>query len=365
MEYQSQKPIVVSDNLYGWYFLITIIFPILSFSIHTTMDSISSTWQSGQTNTFANLFLLTNASWIFFPLIGYSVISLLSLSNNNPKIPENFFVRLGVYTGVILSIQYSILLILAFSGYLIIVWIVPSLLFYIFKEISQSLGKKLKRIIKIITLIVTLILAIIYLMKSGFDGLLTLPYAIFAIGILVILFSSPFWALLVFIKTSITLLKYYETIPYFTIRKIIGVLSWLTLYGFALRINILKMYEIYASLPTQPPDCYIATATAKGHPQFVGSQKVRLKNGEMMQVTQQLQRFKFAEIAFMAIFPSLHKTVRKLYNVFGKKLAHYIQNPLLADIAFLLLIPLEWITFFILKLIIPESKDLTKKIYTS
>ena len=44
-----------------------------------------------------------------------------------------------------------------------------------------------------------------------------------------------------------------------------------------------------------------------------------------MQVSQQLQRFKFVEIALIAIFPVFHKWLRKIYDVLGKKLASYIK----------------------------------------
>jgi hypothetical protein len=159
------------------------------------------------------------------------------------------------------------------------------------------------------------------------------------------------------------LLKHHES--KFTILRGLGIFAWLAAYAYALRFNILKMYELYAALPPQPPDCYIATAAAKGHPGIVGSQSVQLENGKSMRVNRQLQRLKAAEIAIMAVTPTGHRWMRFVYDVLGKKLAAHIQNPLLADVAFLLLIPVEWISFFVLKLFIPEIQTISDRMYRS
>lgn len=91
------------------------------------------------------------------------------------------------------------------------------------------------------------------------------------------------------------------------------------------------MYELYAALPPQPYDCYIATAAAQGHPRFVGSRRINLSKGKQMMVNPQLQRLKFAEPALQAAIPGLHKIVRRIYDVVGKILARKINNPYLVD----------------------------------
>ena len=84
-----------------------------------------------------------------------------------------------------------------------------------------------------------------------------------------------------------------------------------------------------------------------------------------MRVNRQLQRLKVVELAIMAMIPSVHALMRRIYDVVGRRLAAHIQNPLLADVAFLLLLPLEWISFFGLKLLIPEIHIVTKHLYRS
>jgi hypothetical protein len=125
------------------------------------------------------------------------------------------------------------------------------------------------------------------------------------------------------------------------------------------------MFELYAALPPQPPpDCYIATAAAQGHPRVVGSRLVRWADGKSMQVNGQLQVLKFAELALLAVKPHWHTALRKMYDVVGKSLARRIRNPFLADIAYLLLKPSEWLARWLLKMIVPEVDALTEKIYT-
>ncbi|MBK6795035.1 MAG: hypothetical protein IPG80_21380 [Anaerolineales bacterium] len=90
-----------------------------------------------------------------------------------------------------------------------------------------------------------------------------------------------------------------------------------------------------------------------------------MANGKSMQVNRQLQRLKALEIALMGVSAPSHRMMRRLYDVLGKRLARYIQNPILADIAYLILLPVEWISFFVLKSIIPEIQTLTERLYRS
>jgi hypothetical protein len=141
--------------------------------------------------------------------------------------------------------------------------------------------------------------------------------------------------------------------------------AWLAAYAVAWRYDILKMYELYAALPPQPPpDCYIATAATQGHPRVVGSRLVQRADGKSMQVNGQLQVLKFAEQALLAVNPRWHTALRRIYDVVGKSLARRIRSPFLADIAYLLLKPFEWLARWLLKMIIPEIDALTEKIYT-
>ena len=82
-----------------------------------------------------------------------------------------------------------------------------------------------------------------------------------------------------------------------------------------------------------------------------------------MQVNKQLQLLKCAELTLSASNPCLHKVLRKIYDVIGKYLARKIQNPFVADIAYLLLKPCEWLAGFVLRLILPEIDLISSEMY--
>ncbi|HEX5837153.1 MAG TPA: DUF6688 family protein, partial [Anaerolineales bacterium] len=176
--------------------------------------------------------------------------------------------------------------------------------------------------------------------------------------------AAPFWSFLLALRASIWLIKNHET--RFNLTHRLGLTAWLATYVIAWRYNILKMYELYAALPpTPPPDCYIATAAARGHPRVVRSRTVRRADGSTTQVNAQLQRLKCAELALLAVAPCVHSRVRRIYDQAGKDLAHCIQGPYLADLAYLLLIPWEGLAQWVLKLLIPEIDSISRKIYMS
>jgi hypothetical protein len=144
----------------------------------------------------------------------------------------------------------------------------------------------------------------------------------------------------------------------------VGLTAWLGAHVIAWRYDILKMYELYAQLPpTPPPDCYIATAAARGHPAFVRAQRVQRADGTTLCVNAQLQWLKCAELALLAIQPRLHKRLRALYDVVGRPLAHTIENPFAADAAYLLLKPSERAAAFLLWLVVPEIHTIVEKMY--
>jgi hypothetical protein len=59
----------------------------------------------------------------------------------------------------------------------------------------------------------------------------------------------------------------------------------------------------------------------------------------------------------------MHKHLRKLYDVVGKALARRIQNPFLADVAYLLLKPFEWSTKGILRVFIRDIEGISRTMY--
>lgn len=340
--------------LYGAF---VVIIPFVNFSFE---EVLRPDWQSGEFSDHIALFLSPQASVFFLVLLAYSVISYILFLWDETRYGEKFIIRFGVYTGVILALQYSVLSFMVFSTttfsglVLIVACVLPFLIKGIYAWFTKSWSTRLFWGIFTGVSVVALIVSGI-LMKNIVGPFFLLIFMLCA--------SAPFWSFFIAGQAALWLFKYHES--KYTLLRGLGGVAWISAYIFAMRFNILKMYELYAALPPQPPDCYIATAAAQGHPHIVRSQTVHLSNGKRMQVNTQLQRLKCVELALMAATPKLHRLIRMAYDVVGRRLAAYLKNPLLADVAYLLLLPVEWLSFLVLKPLIPEIEALSKKIYRS
>jgi hypothetical protein len=65
----------------------------------------------------------------------------------------------------------------------------------------------------------------------------------------------------------------------------------------------------------------------------------------------------------MAVYPRLHKVLRRVYDVVGRALARRLRNPFVADLAYLCLKPVEWIACSALRVVVPEIDIVSKKMY--
>ncbi|HNB41159.1 MAG TPA: hypothetical protein PLG52_06645, partial [Anaerolineales bacterium] len=174
--------------------------PIFNFSL---IELMKPEWQDGRFTSYLYLFLLPEASWGFFPLLLYAILSYLLLLWDSEQFADSMIIRLGIYGGTLLALQYSILsfiatfsvspmvlaVILAYSAPLLL----PKLYFWLRPQLDKLF--KMYRLAMII-----IILIIIALVLWGFFFVL----AIFGI-------ASPFWSFLVAFQASRWLLKHYET----------------------------------------------------------------------------------------------------------------------------------------------------------
>jgi len=339
--------------LYG---LFVTVLPAFSF---WATDLLKPEWQNGELSSYIILLLFPQASVLFFPLLAYSTICYLILLYAPTRFSQSFIVRAGIYTAVLLALQYSIVVLLytlyepdTFIYVLIPTWIFPFVCVLVYRwAVSKWTTVKVNKALPI--LIIAVLLIVTVLTRGG------TPF----LAMIILTMAAPFWSFLLALRAAHWLYKNYET--QFTLPRGLGLTAWLAVYVAAWRFDILKMYELYDALPPQPPpDCYIATVAARGHPQFVGSKLVQRADGRSLQITGQLQILKCAELALMAVNPHVHQLLRKIYDRVGKSLALRIQNPFSADIAYLLLKPFEWGARLILRVIVPEFYLITKHIYT-
>jgi hypothetical protein len=311
-------------------------------------------WQNGDLSAYLTLLLFPEASLLFFPLLAYSIISYLLLLLDLARYSESFVIRFGIYTGVLLALQYCIIVMMysldSFAYVIILTWIFPFIISLIYRwTIAKWTAPRVNKILLILMPSILLIASLITRGGAPFFILIGLTMA------------APFWSFLLAVQAAVWLYKNYEGL--LTFPRGVGFTTWIVAYITALRFDILKMYELYAELPPTPPDCYIATAAARGHPRIVCSWAVERADGKAMQVNGQLQRLKCAELALKAVSPCLYKLLRKIYDVAGKWLARRIQNKLLADGAYLLLKPGEWLASSLLRIIIPEIDSIASGMY--
>lgn len=341
----------------GWrvlYGLFVIALPSFSFWV---IPGLKPEWQSGELDAYLALLLQPEASIFFLALLAYSIICYILLLIHADRFSPFFMVRLGIYTGVFLALQYTILLGLylfqdRYSFLILLLWLFPLYFPKIYRWAARKWGRQSARLGLTVFILIAIVIVAVINREQFFPLFLAL------IGLVI---AAPFWSFLIAGQAALWLYKNHET--GLSLSRGLGLTAWLSGYVAAWRYDILKMYELYAQLPTAPPDCYIATAATHGHAQFVGARTVQRSDGKTMQVNEQLQILKCFELALLAFNPLLHKILRAIYDEVGKSLARKIQNPFLADIAYLLLKPFEWLTGAVLKVIVPEIDSIYKGIY--
>ena len=338
----------LSTSLRIKFFLTGVLYPIacLATMISGLTTFIGGQWQDGNTNTYLGLLLSSPPFCVFFPVILFSMAGL-GLWCVRTKTYQYHWVRLAIYTGVFLTIQFNILLWCTtifispmmgsffLAGQAFVVWLIGSLLPRTWRfTISHIL---------ILTTVLAVILALCIQIPEIGRALLVPP----SYAALFMVCGAPFMAMLTFIRVAVAVhyLHWTQglTMPYLgptNHRVMIGMwipwlAAWATSWKFAIDVTLIE----YSKLPTTPPqNCFISQAAAGGHPGFVGS----TRNPARQIVSAQMARCKLLELVLVAASPRLHRIVRSLYNKVGPPAAAVCRSNIwLADLAFLLLKPIE------------------------
>ncbi len=339
------------------YALVVVVLPMVCFSLS---DVLKPEWQSGNFSDYMNLMLIRQVAWFFFPFLIYSVVCLLLLLVAPRRFAAHVTVRFGVYTGVVLALQYVVL---ALGTHFGMVGTISACILIL----SQWVYGKVKPGWRFGYLLILLVLIFITMLIVLHPSLQIESLGSFFTSaplwiLIVVLAASPGLCFAVMAVTSVKLVKIYKITP--SLWPATGLITWFAAYAFAWRFSILQAIEIYDSLPKEPPNCYIATASARGHKPIVHSKRLVTTNGAMW-VTTQLQVLKCAELALMALAPRLHYVLRAVYDVVGYALAKHITNPFLADLAYLSLKPFEWAATLALKALVPEMDEYVGRFYTA
>ncbi|MFP4394934.1 MAG: DUF6688 family protein [Anaerolineales bacterium] len=344
--------------LYG---LITILLPIASFALAFD-GGLGPEWQSGQISDYAMLMLHGPVSLYFSPFLAYAMLSMLLLLIAPGRFSSRFAVRFGIYTGALLALQYLLLLSIAFPPGLIFMGASVSLavgLPWVYAKLTARFGAATTWAILIGVFVALVVGWGLYTGDIIYSVIANLPSMV----IITMLASGPAWCLLIAARVSLRLMRKHEVPRSALAPAGIGVAVWLIGWISAWRLAIAKALEVYAALPTSPPECYIATAAAHGHPHFVKSERIIDARGRTMWINPQVRYLKCAELALRAVWPAAHRLGRRMYDCVGARLAWRITHPLVADAVYLTLKPLEWSTRAILKLLYPEVVNIAARFY--
>jgi hypothetical protein len=357
----QEKPMVIPQSkwariLYG---LIVIVLPTACFYLG---EALSPQWQNGQISSYAALLLDQQAARFFFPLIIYSSACLIALLIKPYNFAGYFAIRLGIYTGVVLAFQYALILTLLGNSSIVAFYVIFVLLLAGFRllKIPANTWASLVLGMGLFLLLITIYLASpINSFRELYYQLTVMPY----FALVIILFLAPVLCFWVMARTAVGLFQFYEKPVILSFWRGAGLAVWLAAYTAAWALSIQKMFAIYAALPKEPPpDCYIATAAARGHPCLVGSYPTQ-KTGGTYRINRQLQTLKCAELALIALTPGLHSRLRKMYDTLGRPASRLLSHPILADLAYLSLKPIELLSRLILQLLVPGLDEYSARLY--
>jgi hypothetical protein len=347
-------------------------------------------WQSGQYDDYASLLLGGNTTWVFYPFLAYSVLCLFIAVAHPATASRRFVIRLGVYSGVILALQYTIVLGMvlldvhylktwraitnAFLGIPLLSLVsvaVPAvgwLLLWIIVRLWQRHPRAMGLLLAAaVLLLMGMTLAVGISDAMGGDlGELLGPIVLAPFGLLIFgsLISAPTWAAAVYAYQSVRLLTLKGSRLQIKLWQFLAVFFWIAAYLAAWRAAILLALEAYAQLPVEPPDdCYIATAAARGHPRFVGSHEVACRDGSTRRVNLQLAYFKCGELVLRVVAPRFHRAIRRIYDAMGPLLSRLLLHKVAADITYLAFKPLEWTTRLFLRAAVGDLEPLARRMY--
>jgi hypothetical protein len=328
-------------------------------------------WQSGNARDYAALIMSHWPSLPMYPFLLFSMSSLAPLIARPVHFAKSRWIWLGIFSGVILSIEYWIVFVLAVndtaSGWgrsehyvvalglsavaVAVPWVACLLVVLAFRWLGRATEKS--QSLLTVVLVIALGLAFIVLIIS-------LPY----LAVLSLLCSTP-WAVAAYASAAIWLVRH-RGAPYFryTLAQLLVAVTALAANFAAWRTAYQIMLAKYAELPTvQPHDCFVCSTAARGHASVVRSTLYCRTGGEFVAINDQLRALKAFELLILAISPAAHRALRQVYNRVGPRLAAALRHPLAADTAYFALKPIEWFARIVLRLVLGKRTALIARLY--
>lgn len=299
----------------------TVILPFLFF---WTTGGLVAEWQTGEPADYVSTAFSHDVGFWFAPWFAFAAMSA-ALFWEEPE-RGTWVVRLGLWSGVVLSLQYFTASLVR-TGSNAIYLLVPVLLVGVAAWMGRLPWAWMGG--GIVALPFLGALWPIFSTDLGLN-----PLSVALVALIAFWAGTPLWSFLVY---SHLLGCAIARVPRRPIRQWsgVGVVAWLAAYAATLAIAARRMEEVYARLPTSPPEhCYVATAAARGHRSVVGSWVCRSDHGKTFPLNRQLQILKAAERVLRERLPRLHRSIRAVYDPLGAALARRLSHPLLADLAY-------------------------------
>jgi len=323
--------------LYG--FMMPLFCLAVSFSGFT--GSLDQPWQSGSIDIYAAM-LLRPLSWMWFtPWLLLSLISL-TIWTYQPLTATRWWIRFGLYSGVILALQFWIIVLLQtyFLSPFIAAFVWPSI--FVISLLLTGIGKHYKRFqiwhLLCLTTIVAVVAAVLQILPTGAAGALILVP-------MVILAAAPTLNLIAYVQAAVIVSRIDKRLDGKLLPMLIGwTFGWLLSW----RLAVQAMLDQYSRLPVNDPNCYFANAAAHAHVCLGGSRRRLTPSGDdsastaTAEVTLAMKRLKFLELALMATAPRVHRSIRRFYDRWGEPAARFCANHgWFADLTCIALKPVE------------------------
>ncbi len=355
------------------YFVAGNLLPSLAVLVSVTSYG-GPAWQSGQFHEFAWFLFTGPAAGLFCPFLLYSVACFTLALLKPAVVARHFAARLGLYSGVVLALHACIvsgIVVLQLgdlsSPYAVITvaiaipltCIALALAIPALWRIGAAVRRRLANAAQkqgVVAVLMVAPPALAVCVGLGINdqaigflfALLVIAPGSFIFG----LFPCSFLA--AYIAMSVRIGRMQVASFQFRTWHVLAVMTWLAAYLAAWRFAVKSAVKAYAALPVDPPNnaCYIATAAAAGHPRLVGSYQIVTASGAVVRVNSQLVTLKCGELVLLQSLPRVHHVLRRIYDRVGPPLAYRMRNPWVADIAYLTLKPLEWMTRLFLTVVL-------------
>jgi hypothetical protein len=329
-----------------FHFLTAVILPLVCFAMSVASYPPGPDYQRAYWSDYLGLIPTARVGWAFYPLLIFSIYAAAMMVIVPKKAIDWFHIRIGLFTGVILAYQYSFIqaacyadgssraegTVIALSAPAVFVagmvfgdWVVHLAIWN--AKWYRGRGR--------------------FYFWIGLAVLGAASGAVFprglgnAIEITLIapLFLAPGLTLTTFVLLSILVLRRGNRLNPPTWIVLPWTLGWFTSFIAAWAESYTLAIKAYEALPKTNPDCYIATAAAKGHRKVVGS----WSSADTL-INSQVAILKAGERSIARRCPRVHQTMRSVYDFLGPGIAHRMTNPFIADLAYLMLKPVEWMT---------------------